>query len=211
MEELRSTEILDKEIHEDARKKAERILLKADEECEKIKDSVKDRINKIKQEKEIVYAEKIEIIKRDSEASIPLEQQRFLVAFKNNSILKFINDYLQKLDSEKQLQLIKKLLLRYKNIIADKSFNITVINFEIQEIKNLLESVFEKNNIKEYTKFSDTINKQNTKVVINKGLILETTDGNIKCRATFEELINELLDKYSYELTNTLFCGGFTK
>ena len=33
MQELRSTEILDKEIEADARRKAEAILKKADEEC----------------------------------------------------------------------------------------------------------------------------------------------------------------------------------
>ena len=36
MQELRSTDILDKEIQADARKKAERMLAKADLDCEKL-------------------------------------------------------------------------------------------------------------------------------------------------------------------------------
>ena len=36
MQELRSTDILDKEIQADARKKAERMLAKTDSECEKL-------------------------------------------------------------------------------------------------------------------------------------------------------------------------------
>ena len=37
MQELRSTDILDKEIQADARKKADRILRQAEVDCEKIK------------------------------------------------------------------------------------------------------------------------------------------------------------------------------
>ena len=58
MEELRSTEILDKEIQEDARRKAERILRKTDVECEKIKNSVSTRIETVTSEKNEEYKKK---------------------------------------------------------------------------------------------------------------------------------------------------------
>ena len=46
MEELRSTEILEKEIQSDARRKAEKILKNADADCEKILSSVETRFEK---------------------------------------------------------------------------------------------------------------------------------------------------------------------
>ena len=47
MQELRSTDILDKEIQADARKKAERMLQKADAECANLLESVGQDIEKL--------------------------------------------------------------------------------------------------------------------------------------------------------------------
>ena len=52
MEELRSTEILDREIQADARKKAENILKKAEKSCEDILNSVEKTILEAKKAKE---------------------------------------------------------------------------------------------------------------------------------------------------------------
>ena len=46
MQELRSTDILDKEIQADARKKAERMLQKTDRECEQLLASVENDLEK---------------------------------------------------------------------------------------------------------------------------------------------------------------------
>ena len=48
MEELRSTEVLDKEIRSDSVKKAEKILAKADESAKQLIDGVQARIVKAK-------------------------------------------------------------------------------------------------------------------------------------------------------------------
>ena len=53
MQELRSTDILDKEIQADARKKAERMLAKTDSECEKLIASVESDIEKAAEEKRL--------------------------------------------------------------------------------------------------------------------------------------------------------------
>ena len=50
MEELRSTEILDREIQEDARKKAARIIADAEKQAENIRSEVKERIQKAREE-----------------------------------------------------------------------------------------------------------------------------------------------------------------
>ena len=48
MEELRSAEILDKEIQDDARKKAEKILRNADSQCDQIMAQVESRLEEVK-------------------------------------------------------------------------------------------------------------------------------------------------------------------
>ena len=50
MEELRSTEILDKEIQNDARRKVEKILQKADAECAFLKEDVERKLQETEKE-----------------------------------------------------------------------------------------------------------------------------------------------------------------
>ena len=100
MEEFRSTEILDKEIQADARKKAEKILAKADVDCALLLEEVSGRIEKAKKELEDKYALKIAAFEKDQSATLPLEKERFLVSFIQSSIEKAINAYLAKLSDE---------------------------------------------------------------------------------------------------------------
>ena len=79
MNELRSTEILDKEIQADARKKAEKIINSSKEQRDAILKSVSERIEQAKKERALKYEEKIAAFEKDEEASIPLEKQRFFL------------------------------------------------------------------------------------------------------------------------------------
>ena len=74
MEELRSAEILDKEIQDDARKKAEKILRNADSQCDQIMAQVESRLEEAKKEKEIYFNQKADQVKKDLDSSMPLEK-----------------------------------------------------------------------------------------------------------------------------------------
>ena len=65
MEEFRSTEILDKEIQDDARRKAEKLLKRAEIDGQKILDDVKVRIENTAKEKQAMYAARTEALKND--------------------------------------------------------------------------------------------------------------------------------------------------
>ena len=117
MEELRSTEILDKEIQEDARRKANRILNNGVLECEKILADVNNRFERDANLIRSEYEKKINDYKINKEASIPLEQQRFLVDFENNSIDLAINQFLEKLSDNENLEIIKKMIEKPNTVI----------------------------------------------------------------------------------------------
>ncbi len=65
MQELRSTDILDKEIQADARKKAERMLQKADRDCQQLISSVEADIEKAAAEKKDFFARKLDAFEID--------------------------------------------------------------------------------------------------------------------------------------------------
>ena len=77
MEELRSTEVLDKEIETDARKKAERILAKADSDGKALVADVANRIEKFTEEKTAEYQKKTENYRADRDAVVPLKKSVF--------------------------------------------------------------------------------------------------------------------------------------
>ena len=103
MEELRSTEILDKEIQNDARKKAERLLEKADNESKFLIEDVKNRISLAEKERSEENNEKLEKYKKNLDASIPLEKERFLVIFIQDSINKAMDNYFSSLSQNEKI------------------------------------------------------------------------------------------------------------
>ena len=81
MEELRSTDILDKEIQNDARKKAQALLDQGKQKVSEILARVQERMEAAKVQKEKFYGAKQEKKQKDSDASLPLEKERFLVSY----------------------------------------------------------------------------------------------------------------------------------
>lgn len=219
MEELRSTEILDREIQEDARKKAEKILKDADAQSERILADTSFRVEKIRKEKETFYARKIELAMRDIEAAEPLEKERFLVSFEDGAVSNAIENYMANLSEDKKLALLKGLLEHYKTILFEKTNDIKVhiktTGFEPVKLEKLVCDTLGKKAVLSCSELSEIeareIYAHSHEIFMGKGklegMILTTEDGKIRCRVTLSVIIENLMDKYSSELATTLFCG----
>ena len=204
MEEFRSTEILDKEIQEDARRKAEKLLKRADEDCQKIMDELAARIEAVSKEKQAFYAARAEAIKKDLGAALPLEKERFLVSFIDSSILKGIYRFIDGLSSEKKIALLENLLKRYESKLADKKLTVKFHGFEQDELKKMFQKHFNKLNIDSCVSLNDDAAKE---LHDEYGMIIESTDKSVRCRVTIDELIEEIVDTYRYEIAEALFGG----
>lgn len=209
MEELRSTEILDKEIQEDARKKADKIVKNSQKEAQNIIDGVSGRIETAKQEKEKLYAEKLTRFERDTNASLPLEKQRFLVSFEDEQVTNGIKNYLEKLSLEKKSELLKELLKKYKSILENRKVNIFTVNFDKTLSEKMTKEILSNNSILSCVELSDyekqILTEENPNFV--EGFVLKSEDKSITCRVLLCEIINNIKDKNSFELAETLFCG----
>ena len=204
MQELRSTDILDKEIQADARKKAERMLAKADLDCEKLLASVDSDIEKAKQEKEEFFAHKLEAFEKDRMAVVPLEKERFKVSFIQNSVIQNINKYLEGLSEEKRLALVA----RDFNFETELKLNAFVYGFSLAGAKKFLsEKLGSKLASVSETKFGAEALEDEIGLEKPQGIILESEDKNFRCRLTLSEVIEKLLDTHRSELSDTLFGG----
>lgn len=206
MEELRSAEILDKEIQDDARKKAEKILRNADSQCDQIMSQVESRLEEAKKEKEIYFNQKADQVKKDLDSSMPLEKSRFLVSYISSSIAKGINEYLKTLSSEKRFELAVSLLNQFSNLVSDRTFDAAVYGFDPAYVKSTLSSKVKINSCSS-VEFAKSGSEAVDGIEIHEGVILLSEDKSVKIRLTLEEVITELIDKYRKELAVTLFGG----
>lgn len=208
MEELQSTDILDKEIQSDARKKAEKILSDADLECQKIIENVGNRIEESKKEREAFFNKKASDYGKNMEASLPLENQRFLVSYIESSVIDAINEYLKKLSEKKRLDLSAELVKKFLPVIGSKKINASVYGFNLADAKKMLESLLGKN-LGETVQLDPSLVNENITngIELHEGIILESEDKKLKCRATVDELISEIKNKYNSEIAVALFGG----
>ena len=207
MEELRSTEILDKEIEADARKKAEKILSRAEDECKNILSDVGRRVNEAKTQKESYYNAKYAQAEKSVNEAIPLEKGRFLVSFYSDAVSKAFNEYLENLGEEKRLSLVEKRLQTVGESLSGKKINAFVFGFKLASAKKMLEkSVKNLGKVEEVT-FEKSGEESALGNDFHEGIILESDDGFVRVRATIDQIVREIKDKYSEELAQKLFGG----
>ena len=207
MQELRSTDILDKEIQADARKKAGRMLEKADAECAALIESVDSDIEKAVKDKQAFFARRLEAFEKDRMAAVPLEKERFVVSFIQKSITENINKYLEGLTEAKRLELASH-NFNFKNAEQLK-LNAYVYGFSVDEAKNFLSKKLGNKLLScQETKFSARVLEDDLGLTKPEGIILESEDGNFRCRLTLTEVLARLLDANRAELSNSLFGGN---
>ena len=130
MEELRSTEALDNEIRNDARKKAEQILKKAEETARSLIDSVKQKVQDEEALAQKNSDERLALYKKNKEAALPLEKQRYLVLNIHNAVIDAMNEYFDGLKEAERLDIIRILVERSKDLLAGKTFTAVIIGFK---------------------------------------------------------------------------------
>ena len=206
MEELRSTEILDKEIKADARKKAEKLLSKADVDCQYILSEVEKRIASARAEFEAHNGAMLSALESDLKASLPLEKQRFQVAFVQRSMDAAMNAYLSSLDEEKQLLLALSLLQKKRAVTEGRSFTAYVYGFAKKAVEKQLTKEVNVASIID-TEFNKVAVENDCGVEDKKGVILESEDRAVRLRLTLSEWASQLEESYRAELCQALFGG----
>ena len=108
MEELRSSEVLDREILEEARKEAHKILKTADNtlgvQTRDWDEKIKTALDSIKKN----YAERIKKNEEEIFARLPLDKRRLRSETAERLLLKAMDDFLRSLSQEKLLSILER-------------------------------------------------------------------------------------------------------
>lgn len=204
MEELRSTEILDKEIEADARKKADKILKNAELEAERILSGVSARVQEVEEQKEELYGSKFNQFEKNLEAALPLEKGRFLVSFYDESVSKALNAYLKGIGAERRLALIGRRFGAAKDVFGGRAFRALAFGISAADARKIAPGA---SSVEEIP-FGRSGEEPALGNDVHEGVILESEDGTVRVRLTIDQIVRELKDKRSFELASTLFGGA---
>lgn len=227
MQELRSTQVLDNEILNDARKKAQSILEKCDFDCKQLLERVDDDLLSAKEKKQEFYDKKIELHKRDLANTIPLEKERFKVSYIQKALFEQFDEYLSTLSEEQKIEILFRKFdvenwinqsnenVGNGNIKSDdkkdtksSQFTAFVYGLNVQSTqKYLSQKLGKKLQNVEQTEFRKIANEEDYKLKNCYGIILETLDKGVKIRLTINEICEYLFDTYRSELATSLFGG----
>lgn len=205
MEELRSTEIIDKEIISDAEKKAERIVLKAEEESKRIASSVESRVQNEVLVSENNFKTKLANFSRDLNASVALENSRFFVSFIQESLVKNINEYLSSVSDDEFIEMLCKKIQLLN--LSEHKINAYVYGLDEKKSEKALQKVLGNSLVSvKLSSFNQILYEESLlDDANNKGFILLSENEEIKCRFTLCSVIEEILDKNRMELAESLF------
>lgn len=141
MEELKSTEALDREILEDARKKAERLLRNADQTAETSALAWAKKAEDDIAELERRHAERVADSRKETLARLPLDKRRERAQRAERLLSRAMSDYLASLPREKLLSLVEKELSARVGELAPAALVVTALGFAPGEAEKLLAGV----------------------------------------------------------------------
>ncbi len=196
MEEIRTSEVLEQEIREDARKKVNRILQNAEKEIQEVDREWKEKTEKALQEQNALFKKKMETARVELEASFPLLKMRKRLAFVESALTSAIDDFFSRMKEEEIIALFEKKFESVLPLLKGKKVVCYYSSLEREKaekaIRNALPGVMSKACIEEKG---------------YRGIILETEDKGIRIRNTVEEVKRYILDEYREELMQSLFKG----
>ena len=145
MEELRSTDVLDREILEDARKKAHKILKTADDTLEtqsrEWEEKTQDMLDSVRNN----YAERTRKDKEEIFARLPLDKRRLRSETAEKYLAKAMDDFLRSLPRETLLAILERELEERLEACKDEGSiqgaGILYSGMELSEARRLLEKV----------------------------------------------------------------------
>jgi len=197
MEEIVSTEPLEKEILSDARKKAERILKDADGEVVRIGDEGVERTKKALEDLCAHYESRARRYRDESMARLPLEKARIKAAHIDGLLVEAVDSYLSALKPEERDRILAALLSRAAPLVGDAGLRVRYCGIGRSEAEGL---------VKKGLPHCAVSSLEEDKGIGSAGIAAVTDDQNLTVRATLDLVAERLLDEKRGELAKTL-CG----
>jgi V/A-type H+-transporting ATPase subunit E len=190
VEVLRTSEELEKQILEDARKKAHRILESADKECAAIRAEWAKKLEEESARMEEDARKQMKALQNELEASLPLDFMRARLSFIEEALRTQLRALFGGFSAKEKAEIIAALVNRVEPLFKGKTVIAGVNGITAQEAEKILRG-------------TPGVTLQGVKALpaeMGEGIVLETPDGKIRYRGTFAELQERLLEEHREEL-----------
>ena len=215
MEVIRFTKGLEQRIQAESDVKTQQIISDGQQEVQRIKKDFETRFANFEKERRAEAESKIAAIQRDFHSELVLKRDRMQFSFKSSAVLSANNEYLGAMSQPRLYQLLKGQLAVYKPAVEGHKLVAKVVDLDVSSVEKVLVEVFGKDAIQSCQRvdvspvFDSFLGFGDADISnLHRGVILETADGSIRCRATLSELIAPLLENRMEEMMNTLFGEG---
>ncbi len=200
MEIVKNAEQLESQIIQDARSKARRLLEAADRECEAMRAEAEARLQEEIGRVDRSREARMETLRRELAASLPLDFRRTRLAFLQESLEKALAAYLGGLSSPEVGTIVGRQLARAASAFADRRIVVQHAGLDAAHARRIagenLRGVTVENAVE--------MTAEDAEAAV-KGLIVECSDRSRRCRATLGELTLHLMEDNREELVTALF------
>lgn len=193
MEEIKGTEALEREILDDAARKAERIIQKAKEEVERLKANSAETLDGMVAELEARKLEKIAQMRKETFSKMPLEKTRLRARFIDGAMRTSVAKFMDALDDAKLGAWCLSGLRKRSSLLEGRKLRMSHRGIDassLREMGELLGSGVEV--------VADVEAPQ-------RGIVVESLDGTMVMTLGEKQLQERLLDEYRGELASALF------
>jgi vacuolar-type H+-ATPase subunit E/Vma4 len=217
MEELRSTEALDREILEDARKKAQKIIKTADESVKSQAQQWEKKTQETLAEIRNTYAQNTEKAKHEILARFPLDKLRLRSEIAENFLRDAMNDFLENLSRNNLLLIMEQELEKRLaacgaaelkvNSAEGRKIILAYQKMEESEVRIMLGKIVEKPEVKGKCRLNDfQIQEDTTSGAAFPAIVINTPA--IRITASVENAAAEIMMNKRAELAVSLLGEG---
>jgi vacuolar-type H+-ATPase subunit E/Vma4 len=197
METLTGSEALESQILEDARAKAHRILEAADRDCAAIRADGERRQRQEADRLDTACTLRIAGLRQELAATLPLDYMRTKLSFIHEAVTKAFHQLLGGLPDEEAARLIGRGIRRAAYAFEGHELVVEVSGLSLAEARRIVAESIPGAAIRE-------VREAAAEGPGGKGIVLETSNGRRRYRATLQELSDYLLSEARQELVTAL-------
>ncbi len=199
MEVVQSSEELEKQILEDARAKASRILAEAERECAGIRQEWERRTEEEIRRLEADKAGRIAAVRQELAATLPLDFMRARLSFVQEAVNQALDRYFAGLSPAQLSAIMAGLLRRIPPVLRGAAVVVSCSGVRPQDARRVVEENVPGVRVEAVKEVEPSADGRK-----DVGLTLETTDGRVRFRGTLGELSAQLLEGHRQELAEAL-------
>ena len=201
MEVLKSGDELERQILDDARAKATRILAEADRECAAIREEWQHKTEADVHRLEADRDARTAAVRQEQEASLPLDLMRARLSYVQETVSSALEKYFATLSPDEIARVVGEQLRRIPPVLNGAAVVVSASGMSASVARRIVEESLPGVTVDDVKDSVQSASGEANEI----GLVLETTDGRIRFRGTLVEIGSQLLERSREELVEALF------